>query len=592
MGRMIPEEFVAEVTSRLDVVDVVGSYVSLKKQGRNLIGLCPFHSEKTPSFSVSPEKQIFYCFGCHKGGNAFKFLMEIEGLSFPEAVEKAAAMVGLEMPREQATPEETAEMQQRRRYFKLMAAAAEHYRQGLWSEDGKAARSYLENRGLPAELAQRFGLGLSVGWDGAVKPLLNKGYTLAEIEAGGLAGRRESGDGFFDKFHHRLIFPIVDYRGQVVAFGGRILGDGQPKYLNSPETKYFHKSQNLYGLFQAAASIRRQDEAVLMEGYMDVLTAHRFGVDNAVASLGTAFNAEHAKLLKRYTTRVLLVYDGDAAGMNAADKALDILHDAGFAVRLLTLPDNLDPDDFLRKYGKAGWDKLAENRAADFWQHKLNRALKEHDVSAVAGKVAVVNALRPYLNNCEDAVELESVILLLARAVSVAPETIYAELRPKTKVAALNHRPQNNQPRQAENTVAVNRAQANLLFFMLCDKQIYEQTLSELGENFVESPALQELLHLVQNIKNKYDWRPAGLFSYLQEGQAYQLLLRMTQADVEAAKMPELAAGCIRAIKIERLQQRLADLRNRLQQADIKTAPALLREIPELELKIRELRAE
>ena len=592
MGKMIPEEFVAEVTGRLDVVDVVGSYVSLKKQGRNLIGLCPFHSEKTPSFSVSPEKQIFYCFGCHKGGNAFKFLMEIEGLSFPEAVEKAAAMVGLEMPREQATPEETAEMQQRRRYFKLMAAAAEHYRQGLWSEAGKTARSYLENRGLPADLAQRFGLGLAVGWDGAVKPLLNQGYTLAEIEAGGLASRRDSGEGFFDKFHHRLIFPIVDYRGQVVAFGGRILGDGQPKYLNSPETKYFHKSQNLYGLFQAAASIRRQDEAVLMEGYMDVLTAHRFGVDNAVASLGTAFNAEHAKLLKRYTTRVLLVYDGDAAGMNAADKALDILHDAGFTVRLLTLPDDLDPDDFLRKYGKAGWDKLAENRAADFWQHKLNRALREHDVSVVAGKVAVVNALRPYLNNCEDAVELESVILLLARAVSVAPETIYAELRPKAKVAALSHKPQAKQPQPAENAVAVNRTQANLLFFMLCDKQIYEQALSELGENFVESPALQELLHLVQNIKDKYDWRPASLFSYLQEGQAYQLLLRMTQADVEPARMAELAAGCIRAIKIDRLQQRLAELRAKLQQADIKTAPALLREIPELELKIRELRAE
>ena len=305
VARMIPEEFVAEVTQRLDIADVVGAYVNLRKQGRNLIGLCPFHNEKTPSFSVSQEKQIFYCFGCHKGGNALKFLMAIEGLTFPEAVEKAAAMVGLEIPQEQISPQENAAMQRRKRYFKLMAEAAAWYQQSLWQK-GPNAKSYLQSRGLNAELAKSFQLGYADGWDGSVRYLLNKGYELTEIEEAGLASTGGK-NGFFDKFHHRLIFPIVDYRGQVVAFGGRIIGDGQPKYLNSPETKYFHKSQNLYGLFQAAPSVRRNDEAVLMEGYMDVLTAHQFGVDNAVASLGTAFNDEHAKLLKRYTTKVLLV---------------------------------------------------------------------------------------------------------------------------------------------------------------------------------------------------------------------------------------------------------------------------------------------
>lgn len=587
---MIPEEFVAEVNARLDVVDVVSNYVSLKKQGRNLVGLCPFHNEKTPSFSVSPQKQIFYCFGCHKGGNALKFLMEIEGLSFPEAVEKAASLVGLEMPHEQATPEETAAMQRRRRYFNLMKAAATHYYRTMWGEAGRAARDYLAERQLAPELAQRFGLGLADGWDGAAKALLSQGFELAELEAAGLVSRREAKEGFFDKFHHRLIFPIYDYRGQVVAFGGRVMGDGQPKYLNSPETQYFHKSQNLYGLFQAAASIRKEDRAVLMEGYMDVLAAHQFGVTNAIASLGTAFNAEHTKLLRRYTTRVLLVYDGDSAGVNAADKAMDMLHAAGFDVRLLTLPDNLDPDEFLHKYGKIAWDKLADNQTVDFWQHKLNKALAEHDVNGVSGKVAVVRALKPYLNECTDAVEAESVVNLLARAVGVSPETIYTELRPK-KYQEPPRPVSQPAPGGGSAPAEVSRTQANLLFFMLCNREIFERTLSELGENFAESPALQELLHLVQNIKEKYDWRPASLFSYLNEGAAYQLLLRMAQADVEPAKMPELADGCIRAIKIERLQQRLGKLRDELAAADTSRAAGLLREISGLERQIRELRS-
>lgn len=586
----IPEEFVAEVNARLDVAEVVGAYVSLKKQGRNLIGLCPFHNEKTPSFSVSPDKQIYYCFGCHKGGNALRFLMEIEGLTFPEAVEKAAGMVGLSLPQEDVSPEETAEMQQRRRYFRLMAEAAEYYRRELWSEQGREAKNYLQRRGLPAELAQRFGLGLCSGWDGAVKHLLGRGYQLSEIEAAGIVSRRERGDGFFDKFHHRLMFPIFDYRGQVVAFGGRIMGDGQPKYLNSPETRYFHKSQNLYGLFQAAAAIRRADEAVLMEGYMDVLAAHQFGVDNAIASLGTAFNVEHTRLLRRYTTRVLLVYDGDGAGQNAADRAIDILHEEGFEVRLLTLPSGMDPDEFLRKYGKQEWDGLADNEAADFWRYKLNKALAANDITTVAGKVAVVNALKPNLNSCADAVELEGIISLLSRAIGIAPETIYADLKPKAKLESLN-KPVVAPKREASAEVPkFSRAEANLVYFMLNDRQIYERAVSELGENFLDSPALQELLNLVQNIKDKYSWQPSELFSYLPDGMAYQLLLRMTRADVEREKMPELAEGCVRALKIERLQGRLADLRGRLGAVPPNEAMQLLRDISAVELEIRELR--
>ncbi len=431
---------------------------------------------------------------------------------------------------------------------------------------------------------------------------MEQGYAFAELEEAGLVGRSASqsaggsgyGNGYFDKFHHRLIFPILDYRGQTVAFGGRILEDGQPKYLNSPETRYFHKSQNLYGLYQAAAAIRHHDEAVLMEGYMDVISAHQFGVTNAVASLGTAFNMEHARLLKRYTTKVLLSYDGDAAGLAAADKAADILHEAGFTVRLLAIPDGQDPDDFLKKSGKAGWDELAAG-AADFWQYRLSRALKEHKPDSVAGKVAVMQQLRPYLNACDDAIELESVVNLLAKAIGVAPQTVYAELKPKTAVSALRQPPKRQQGKVDSPKAGqpVNRIQANLLLFMLHDKEIFERVLAELGENFLDSSVLQELLTLVQNIIQKYDWQPATLFSYLPEGKAYDLLLRMARADFDRERLPALADGCISAIKIERLQAQVAAKRQELAGAgsDPKSGAAILQEIADLERQIRVLRS-
>lgn len=594
VARRIPEEFVEAVTARLDIVDVVGSYVTLRRQGRNLLGLCPFHNEKTPSFSVAPDKQIFYCFGCHKGGNALKFMMEIEGLGFQEAVERAAGLVGLEMPQEQMSPQENQAMQRRRQYFRMTEAAAGFYQQALWSEAGREARDYLARRGISAELAKSFRLGLAEGWDGAVRRLLAAGWQLADIEETGLVSRntrREGQNSFFDKFHHRLIFPILDYKGQTVAFGGRILGDGQPKYLNSPETAYFHKSQNLYGLYQAAAAIRREDEAVLMEGYMDVIAAHQAGVNTAVASLGTAFNAEHARLLRRYTTRVLLAYDGDSAGMNAADKAIDILREAGFGVRLLQIPDGMDPDDFLRQHGKAGWDRLVAERAQDFWQYRLAKALRGNDVATVPGKVAVMHELKPYLNSCSDAVELDSVVSLVARALGVSPDTVYADLRPnKVKMPQRRQDSAQTADRQPNTVPQVDRVQANLVLFMLSDREVYQKALAELGENFTESPPLQELLALVKNIRDKYDWRPASLLNYFAGGETYQLLLEMVRADFARDRLPALAAGCIRTLRIRELQQQLAELKAGLTNttADL----AVLRQIGDLERRIRDLRSE
>lgn len=593
MAGLIPAEFLEELNRRLDVVEVVSQYVTLKKQGRNLSGLCPFHSEKTPSFSVAPAKQIYYCFGCHKGGNALNFIMEIDNLPFVEAVEKAAKMVGMEMPERESNPEEAAEQMRRKKYFQNTSKLSFYYKDQLWLPAGEDARQYLKNRGLTKEIVEKFELGFSPDWDSAIKALLPNN-NLSEIEETGVVSRRATSaptgkSNFFDKFHHRVIFPIHDYKGQVVAFGGRILGDGQPKYLNSPETRYFHKSDNLYGLSLAGGDIRKLDEVILMEGYMDVITAHQFDVTNVVASLGTAFNESHAKLLRRYSTNVIIAYDGDSAGVKATNKAMDVLKDLGFNIRVVHFPDNLDPDDFLRKFGKVGWEDLVRDHAVDFWRYKLDRALDNNNISNVTGKSLLMKELMPYIKKADNGVERESFVNLIAKTIGVSPENIYGDLS-KTPAAAASA----DGLREAvinRQTEAIDRVRANLVLFMLHDGKVFDDTINILGENFAENSILQELVDLVQNIKDKYNWQPQSLFSHLEKGATYELLLKMVRVDLSQREIPKLAEGCITAIRIEKLQEELALNNKKLREVNNpELAKSLMMAIQDAEIEIRNLR--
>ena len=388
---LIPAEFIEEINSRLDIVELISSYVILKKQGRNYVGLCPFHSENTPSFIVSPDKGIYHCFGCHVGGNAIGFLMAIENLTFPEAVEKLADRLGLQMPRQEISPAENARIKARKDYFQIHKLAVNFYQEYLWSKAGEEARQYLAARGLTPEIVKKFSLGYAPDkWDSLLNFLQAKGYSQKQLLAAGLITLKDglSATKSYDRFRNRVMFPIWDFKGQVVAFGGRIMSTekNQAKYLNSPETEFFHKSQHLYGLYQAGNDIRQRDEVVIMEGYMDVIAAHQFGITNAVAALGTAFNSEHAKLLQRYSHNVLLAFDGDAAGVNAANKSMDVLHSLGFGLRVLHFPDGQDPDEFIRAKGIAGWEQYVNSNARDFWDYKLQQSLLKHDVTSVSGK--------------------------------------------------------------------------------------------------------------------------------------------------------------------------------------------------------------
>lgn len=350
MARRIPEQVIEEIKMKSDIVDIVSSYVSLTQKSRqNLFGLCPFHNEKTPSFSVSPQKQMYYCFGCHKGGDVIHFIMDIEHMSYPEAIRFLAERCGVEVPEVNDDDERyRAEKQQRERLYALNTEAARYFYQALQGKEAEPARAYMMKRGISRPMAISFGLGYAPErWQGLFDHLRKKGFTLAEIEDSGLFKKNARG-GYFDLFRGRLIFPIIDVMGRIVAFGGRVLDDSVPKYLNSPETKVYTKGRHLYGLNLAKKT--REKRLLVVEGYMDCLSLHQAGIDHAVASLGTALTEQQAALLRKYREEIVLGYDMDGAGRRAALKNVDVLTEKGARAFVLQLPGAKDPDDYIRSH--------------------------------------------------------------------------------------------------------------------------------------------------------------------------------------------------------------------------------------------------
>ncbi len=384
------------VKQQADIVRVVGEYVHLKKSGQNFTGLCPFHSEKTASFAVHPVKQIYHCFGCGVGGDVFKFVMEVEKLSFPEAVRAVAEKCGIPIPRPRArTQEEKRETQQRTALVEMHREAATFFaRQLEATSEGKAARAYLEDRGLDSEAIARFGLGYAPSGGDALYRHLKQKYPDKLLELSGLVVR-DPGGRLYDRFRRRIVFPIANDSGKVVAFGGRALGDDLPKYLNSPETPIYSKSNVLYHLDRAKEALRQRDFAVLVEGYMDTITVARAGVANVVASCGTSLTETQTKLLGRFTRRVVVNYDPDTAGQAATERSLAILLEQGCDVRVLALPGGADPDKFIREQGAEAYRKLLEQAPA-YVDYLIARA-RQMDLSTGEGKLRAVNFLMPYV---------------------------------------------------------------------------------------------------------------------------------------------------------------------------------------------------
>lgn len=381
------DELVEEVRSRNDIVDVISGYVRLQKKGSTYFGLCPFHNEKTGSFSVSPGKQMYYCFGCGAGGNVFTFLMQYENFTFPEAMGVLAERAGIELPKQEETPAAKREADMRQRLLEINKTAAKYYYMMLRSDRGKRAYEYFHGRKLSDTTMQKFGLGATDQYsNGLYHYLRQQGYEDSILKETGLVTIDERGGR--DKFWNRAMFPIMDVRGKVIGFGGRVMGDGEPKYLNSPETKIFDKSRNLYGLNFARVSKRPQ--ILLCEGYMDVIALHQAGFDNAVASLGTAFTIGHANLLKRYTSEVYLTFDSDGAGIKAALRAIPILKEAGLTAKVINMKPHKDPDEFIKALGAEAYQKRIDE-AENSFLFEIRILEQNYDMKDPESKTAFYN---------------------------------------------------------------------------------------------------------------------------------------------------------------------------------------------------------
>ena len=403
MAGLIPQSFIDDLLNRTDIVDVVSSRVQLKKAGKNYTACCPFHKEKTPSFSVSPDKQFYYCFGCGAGGNALGFLMDHDNLDFPQAVEDLAKAAGMEVPREDSGRPHKPRQPTDSPLYPLLTAAADFYRQALKSHpQRKAAVDYLKGRGLTGEIARDFGLGFAPpGWDNLYKHLSSDTLQQkAMIDAGLLVENAETGKRY-DRFRDRVMFPIRDSRGRIIAFGGRVLGDDKPKYLNSPETPVFHKGQELYGLFEARKNNRNLDEIIVVEGYMDVIALAQQGLRNAVATLGTATSEEHLKRLFRVVPSVLFCFDGDQAGRNAAWRALEAtlssLQD-GRRARFLFLPEGEDPDTLVRSEGTDAFRARINQHAQPLADYFFQQLTEEADPRSLEGKAHMATLAAPLID--------------------------------------------------------------------------------------------------------------------------------------------------------------------------------------------------
>ncbi len=427
-----PQAFLDELVARSDIVDVVGSYVQLTKKGSNLFGLCPFHNEKTASFSVSPDKQIYYCFGCKRGGGVINFIMEEENLPFPDAVRFLAKRAGMEVPEEDGDREAG---RKRQRLLDLNRDAARFYYQMLQQPEGRAVQEYLDRRKIRKATAVNFGLGASLdSWDALILAMTKKGYTKAELLEAGLAVQNRNG-GLYDKFRNRLMFPVIDTRGDVVAFGGRVLDKSEPKYMNSQETPVYSKRRVLYGLNLAKKS--KRPNIILCEGNIDVVTLHQAGFDNAVASMGTALTVEQTRLLSRFTEELVLCYDNDNAGKVATDRALEILNNTEFSVKVLQLPRRRtedgelvkqDADDFIKFQGRDAFEALLSG-SANGMEFRMAQIAGKYDLTNDEDRVSYSEEISSLLATLTNPVEREVYTARAAEAAKITPEAMGLEVK-------------------------------------------------------------------------------------------------------------------------------------------------------------------
>ena len=502
-----PPAFIDELLARNPIEDVVEQYVNLKRSGANMFGLCPFHGEKTASFSVAPDKGIYYCFGCHKGGGAINFMMELEGLSYPDAVRSLAKRAGMEVPEDE---QYQSRYRQQERLWALMKEAARYFYAQLHSPAGAEGLAYAQKRGMPKGTLTTFGIGFAPNtWSGLTDAMKKKGYTDQELIDAGLVSQK--GNRIYDRFRNRLMFPIIDVRGNIIGFGGRVMDDSTPKYLNSPETVIFNKRKNLFGLNLAKKS--KLGYLILVEGYMDAIALHQYGFDCAVASLGTSLTEEHAVLLSRYTEQVVLIYDGDEAGQRATRRAIPMLEKAGINVKVLKMRDAKDPDEYLKKFG-ADKFKLLLEESSNRVEYQLNAIAKKYDLREDEQRIKFIQEAAELICTLGSPVQREIYGGRAAQAASISMDAMKLEVnkafkrriaREKKKQEKIDLAPaQALQPKSRAiryDNVKSAMAEEAVLALVLKDPSLLNQT----GKLTRESFSCELLGRIYGQLKSRYD---------------------------------------------------------------------------------------
>ena len=545
-----------EISDRLDIVDIVAETVKLTRKGNRYWGLCPFHAEKTPSFSVTPERNMFYCFGCHAGGDIFSFVMKRDGLDFKEALEMLAARAGVKL----VSTSGSRDQEQRKKVIEVNRAAAEFYHQILLSRQGGVVQKYLENRGIKQETILAYKLGYAPEqWNRLEEYLLKKGFSQEYVKLSGLIKRNENRNSYYDLFRNRLMFPIFQYNGDILGFGGRVLDDTLPKYINTPETELYSKRQVLYGLYQARQAIRSNNEAVLLEGYMDCIKLQQAGISNCVASLGTALTPEQARLLCRYTENVLILYDGDEAGQRETLRAIDVLAEEALKVQVVTLPAGKDPDDFLEINGKEEFLQYIQNNKLSHIEFKINRYLKEEKTINLEVKVKIVNALKKDINNLKSPIEKDYYVKVLAQKMLMEPNLIYRELQLANK--RQNPTDRNKTQISRDNIQYGNYSKdEKILAAMLKDEKTFAVIKDNLGLNFLARSEYKNILNIFDQLKGNQEERLVKLGEIMQqEGMAAvyaRIVFLMEEINVEEAEVNEFICR-VQALKIEARWQKI-----------------------------------
>jgi DNA primase len=573
-----PQTFIDELRRQADIVRVVSDYVSLKKKGANWMACCPFHQEKTPSFSVNPAKDIYYCFGCGKGGSVFSFVMEIEGLSFPEAIKVVAEKTGVALPAMVEDKKFEARKQEADEVIELNSWALDWWEAQLWDgAGGVAAREYLNRREVAEDTRKVFRLGYAPeSWDALLSHLKKKGASLSQIERSGLVVKKDAG-GFYDRFRGRLIFPVLDAQGRAIAFGGRTLqADTDPKYLNSPETAAYTKGKHLFGLNISREEIRRRKFAILVEGYLDLIVPYQFGIRNMVASLGTALTGEQAKLLGRFARKVVVNYDGDKAGLKAARRAVETLLAEDFEVKVLILPQGTDPDEFIKQNGAEEYNRR-RGEALSHIEFVLDQATRDRNLHHPSDKAAAVEEVIPTLRAVRNTIQKREYFDMAMDALRINERALRNDLWQAVRANTQNTNEASVQQKLARATGAQpTLAERQLLELLFADAELRRAVLPQLeATDYEELPTARIFRALIELDQ-------AGLpvdFAALTEKtmndavaeELLPLLLMSESPRAEGEALDEsqrIAESCLTALRLMRVDRRITELGTEIASAE------------------------